>query len=50
MAKVMADCAAVEECLYPYEVRPHWGKLHAMGPEILSAHFGLVHELPSATA
>ena len=31
MAKVMDDCAAIEECLYPYEVRPHWGKLHAMG-------------------
>ena len=33
MAKVMRDCAALEEALMPFEVRPHWGKLHAMGGE-----------------
>ena len=35
MAKVMRDCAALEEALMPFEVRPHWGKLHAMGGEYM---------------
>jgi hypothetical protein len=40
MAAAMADCAAIEACLMPYEVRPHWGKIHAMGAATLAAHHG----------
>jgi xylitol oxidase len=31
--------AALEEQLAPFEARPHWGKVFAMGPELLSKRY-----------
>jgi FAD-linked oxidoreductase len=30
---------AVEEIYQPYEGRPHWGKMHTLGPETLAARY-----------
>lgn len=36
---VLPVLAALEECLAPYEPRPHWGKLFTIAPEALRAAY-----------
>jgi xylitol oxidase len=36
--KVQRACAAVEAALRPFDVRPHWGKVHGFTPDAVRAH------------
>ncbi|MEW9530176.1 D-arabinono-1,4-lactone oxidase [Microbispora sp. NPDC049125] len=38
-AAVLPVLALIEECLAPFDARPHWGKLFTVAPEVLSSRY-----------
>ena len=55
MSAVTTPLAEIEEALAPFDPRPHWGKIFAIGPDALSASYqrwldfaGLMRELDPA--